>query len=42
MGPVEQVLMDPKYPYTKLLKESIPEVAPDMRWNEPVTLSDTE
>jgi peptide/nickel transport system ATP-binding protein len=41
-GPVEQVLMHPKHPYTQLLKESIPEVDPNMRWNEAVTLSDTE
>jgi peptide/nickel transport system ATP-binding protein len=41
-GPVEQVLMHPKHPYTNLLKESIPEVDPDMRWSEAVNLSDTE
>ncbi len=41
-GPVEQVLMDPKHPYTKLLRESIPEVDPNMRWSESVTLIDTE
>jgi peptide/nickel transport system ATP-binding protein len=41
-GPVEQVLMHPKHPYTRLLRESIPEVDPNMRWNETVTLSDTE
>jgi len=42
MGPVEQVLMAPKHPYTRLLRESIPEVSPDMRWREVVTLTDTE
>jgi len=31
MGPVEQVLMQPKHPYTKLLRESI-EVDPSKRW----------
>lgn len=41
-GPVEQVLMAPKHPYTRLLRESIPEVDPDMRWEEKVTLSDTD
>jgi peptide/nickel transport system ATP-binding protein len=41
-GPVEQVLMDPKHPYTQLLKESIPEVDSKKRWIETVTLSDTE
>lgn len=41
-GPVEQVLMHPKHPYTQLLRESIPEVDPNKRWNETVILSDTE
>lgn len=41
-GPVEQVLINPKHPYTKLLRESIPEVDSDKRWSEAVTLSDTE
>jgi peptide/nickel transport system ATP-binding protein len=41
-GPVEQVLMDPKHPYTQLLKESIPDVDPSKRWDKPVTLSSTE
>lgn len=42
MGPVEQVLIDPKHPYTRLLKESIPDINPDMRWHEMVTLTDIE
>jgi peptide/nickel transport system ATP-binding protein len=42
MGPVEQVLMDPKHPYTRLLRESIPEADPKRRWDKRVTLSDTE
>ncbi len=42
MGPVERVLMDPKHPYTRLLRESIPEVAPDMRWKEVITLTEIE
>src|SRR5574342_1406870 len=41
-GPIEQVLMAPKHPYTRLLRESIPEVDPDMRWEEKVTLSDPD
>jgi peptide/nickel transport system ATP-binding protein len=41
-GPVEQVLMHPRHPYTRLLRESIPEVDPQKRWNEAVTLSGTE
>ncbi|HZD42562.1 MAG TPA: ABC transporter ATP-binding protein, partial [Methanomicrobiales archaeon] len=32
MGSVEQVLMNPKHPYTELLKESIPEADPSRRW----------
>jgi peptide/nickel transport system ATP-binding protein len=42
MGPVEQVLMDPKHPYTRLLRESIPEVEPNKRWGEKINLSSTE
>jgi peptide/nickel transport system ATP-binding protein len=42
MGSVEQVLMAPKHPYTKLLRESIPEADPKRRWNGRVNLSDTE
>jgi peptide/nickel transport system ATP-binding protein len=41
-GPVEQVLMNPRHPYTRLLRESIPEVDLNKRWSEAVTLSDTE
>jgi peptide/nickel transport system ATP-binding protein len=42
MGPVEQVLMDPKHPYTRLLRDSIPEADPRKRWDSRVTLSDAE
>ncbi len=42
MGPVEDVLMQPKHPYTKLLRESIPEADPDKKWSTKVNLSDTE
>jgi peptide/nickel transport system ATP-binding protein len=42
MGPVEQVLMNPRHPYTKLLRESIPEADPKKRWNIAVTLSELE
>lgn len=41
-GPVEQVLMDPRHPYTRLLRDSIPEVDPNIRWKETVKLSTTE
>jgi peptide/nickel transport system ATP-binding protein len=42
MGPVEKVLMDPKHPYTRLLRESIPEADPKKRWDKTVTLSELE
>jgi len=42
MGSVEQVLMNPRHPYTKLLRESIPEVDPKKRWKSAVTLSELE
>lgn len=42
MGTVEQVLMTPKHPYTKLLRESIPEADPRRRWVGEIRLSDTE
>jgi oligopeptide/dipeptide ABC transporter ATP-binding protein len=42
MGTVEQVLMAPKHPYTKLLRESIPEADPARRWVGEIKLSDTE
>jgi peptide/nickel transport system ATP-binding protein len=42
MGPVEEVLMAPKHPYTKLLRESIPEADPKKRWKNRVSLTETE
>ena len=42
IGPVEQVLMDPKHPYTQLLRESIPEADPNKRWRERINLSELE
>jgi peptide/nickel transport system ATP-binding protein len=42
MGPVEQVLMDPKHPYTQLLRDSIPEADPKKSWRETVKLSDAD
>jgi peptide/nickel transport system ATP-binding protein len=41
-GPVEKVLMDPKHPYTQLLRESIPEADPKRRWDTSVNLTETE
>jgi peptide/nickel transport system ATP-binding protein len=42
IGSVEQVLMDPKHPYTQLLRESIPEADPNRRWSERINLSELE
>lgn len=42
MGTVEDVLMDPKHPYTQLLRESIPQADPALRWKGRVKLSDSE
>jgi peptide/nickel transport system ATP-binding protein len=42
MGPVEQVLMKPRHPYTRLLRESIPEADPALRWKSTVNLSESE
>ncbi|HLV10630.1 MAG TPA: ABC transporter ATP-binding protein [Halanaerobiales bacterium] len=42
MGPVEKVLMDSKHPYTKLLRESIPEADPDRKWQGKISISEIE
>ncbi len=42
MGPVEQVLMTPRHPYTQLLRESIPEADPNRRWSGRINLSEME
>jgi peptide/nickel transport system ATP-binding protein len=42
MGTVEEVLMNPRHPYTQLLRESIPEADPTRRWTGEIKLSDTE
>jgi len=42
MGTVEQVLMNPRHPYTQLLRESIPEADPSRRWVGEIRLSDIE
>lgn len=42
MGTVEEVLMNPRHPYTKLLRESIPQADPTMRWSGRVSLNETE
>jgi peptide/nickel transport system ATP-binding protein len=42
MGTVEQVLMTPRHPYTRLLRESIPEADPKRRWTTTVNLQELE
>lgn len=42
MGNVEQVLMNPRHPYSKLLRDSIPQADPTKRWDTNVTLSELE
>ncbi len=42
MGTVEQVLMNPRHPYSKLLRDSIPQADPKKRWTTPITLSELE
>ena len=42
MGTVEQVLMNPRHPYSKLLRDSIPQADPKHRWTTTVTLSELE
>jgi peptide/nickel transport system ATP-binding protein len=42
MGTVEQVLMNPKHPYSKLLRDSIPQADPTKRWTTRVTLAELE
>ncbi|NWG21180.1 MAG: ABC transporter ATP-binding protein [Chloroflexi bacterium] len=42
MGPVEQVLMNPRHPYSRLLRDSIPQADPRLRWRDTVTLAELE
>jgi peptide/nickel transport system ATP-binding protein len=42
MGTVEQVLMNPRHPYSKLLRDSIPQADPAKCWTTTVTLSELE
>jgi peptide/nickel transport system ATP-binding protein len=42
MGTVEQVLMNPKHPYSRLLRDSIPQADPTKRWTTTVTLAELE
>jgi peptide/nickel transport system ATP-binding protein len=42
MGTVEQVLMNPRHPYSRLLRDSIPQADPTKRWTTTITLSELE
>ncbi len=42
MGSVEQVLMNPRHPYSRLLRDSIPQADPNKRWESTVTLAELE
>ncbi|MBE2270662.1 MAG: ABC transporter ATP-binding protein [Anaerolinea sp.] len=42
MGSVDQVLMKPRHPYSKLLRDSIPQADPQLRWTTTVTLAELE
>jgi len=42
MGPAEEVLTRPRHPYTRLLRESIPEADPGRKWQSTVRLSDAD
>jgi peptide/nickel transport system ATP-binding protein len=42
MGSVEQVLMKPSHPYTRLLRDSIPEADPTRRWKDTINLTELE
>lgn len=42
MGSVEQVLMNPRHPYSQLLRDSIPQADPHKRWTTTVTLAELE
>ena len=42
MGDAEHVLMEPKHPYTELLRDSIPEADPKKRWTTKMELGESE
>jgi peptide/nickel transport system ATP-binding protein len=42
LGTVEQVLDRPKHPYTQILKDSVPEPDPALKWDRDIALTDTE
>jgi peptide/nickel transport system ATP-binding protein len=42
MGTVEQVLMNPRHPYSRLLRDSIAQADPQKRWDTTVRLAELE
>ncbi|MEJ5229831.1 MAG: ABC transporter ATP-binding protein [Pseudothermotoga sp.] len=42
IGTTEKVLLDPKHPYTKLLRESVPEADPKKKWTNTVIIAESE
>ncbi len=42
IGSVEKVLREPLHPYTQLLKESVPEPDPDVKWTDEISLGALE
>ncbi len=42
LGPADEVLLQPKHPYTQLLRESVPEADPKRRWTEKIKLLEAE
>ncbi len=42
MGPAQEVLINPRHPYTQLLRESIPEADPDRKWQGRISIAETE
>ncbi len=42
MGSVEEVLMNPRHPYSQLLRDSIPQADPSKRWEGEIDLNETE
>jgi peptide/nickel transport system ATP-binding protein len=42
IGTVEQVLREPLHPYTRLLKDSVPEPDPGVKWTEEISLGALE
>jgi peptide/nickel transport system ATP-binding protein len=42
MGEVEKVLMEPKHPYVRLLRDCIPETDPKKRWRTKIQLAESD